>query len=172
MLDDIFNMLNEGVDPVTDDTSLDSVNECSDGGECPTCHCDPCQCGGGLSEEDPENDAMIAEAFLIESLGTGALMEQFLNEDAANFVKLGVLSEKSIVRLDKYAKLSRAESQAVFAIAKEHNDRDYRKLVTIWKMRKILISKLEKKYANQARQRAKQMVKKSKQVKGKTSSKL
>lgn len=170
MLDELFNILplSEGADDNNgEDTSyldpLQDLDECDD---CDNNSQDLDECDNvGIAEEDPEHDAMIAEAFLQDVLGRGALMEQFLSEDASNFVKLGILSEKSIVRLDKYAKLSKAESQAVFAIAKEHNDRDYKKLVTIWKMRKILIGKLEKKYANQARQRAKQMVKKSKQVK-------
>lgn len=126
----------------------------------------------GLHVEDDECNAIIVESMLVESIGTGEELEAFLNEEAHLYVKRGLLSEKSIVRLDKMAKLSKAESQAVLAIAKERGDRDYKKLKTIYKMRKLLLDKLTKKYFNEARRRAKTMMSQSKNMAGKTAKKL
>lgn len=115
----------------------------------------------GLDIED-DNDDLIMEACLRESLSPDE-MKQFLESGAADsLVRMGLLSEKSIVRLDKQAKMSRAETQAMLAIAKEKGDRDFKKLTTVWKLRKFLLSKLEKRYGSQAKQRAKQMQKKGK----------
>lgn len=127
---------------------------------------------GGICQEDPEGDALIIEAAICEAIGTKEGLQEFLECEAPLFVKMGILTERSIVRLDKKAKLSKAEAQAVFIIAKEKGDRDYKKLCTIWKMRKVLIEKLTKKYANEARRRAKTMVKKSQSVAGATAAKL
>lgn len=127
---------------------------------------------GGICQEDPEGDALIIEAAICEAIGTKEGLQEFLECEAPMFVKMGILTERSIVRLDKKAKLSKAEAQAVFIIAKERGDRDYKKLCTIWKMRKVLIEKLTKKYANEARRRAKTMVKKSQNVAGATAAKL
>lgn len=129
-------------------------------------------CMGGLCEEDPETDALIVEAMLKEALGTGEELETFLSEEAHMYVKMGLLSERSIVRLDKAAKLTKYESQAVLAIAKEKGDRDFKKLKTVYKMRKVLLDKLEKKYYNEAKRRAKDMMKKSKSMVGQTAKKI
>lgn len=115
----------------------------------------------GLGVEDDDDDALIAEAHILESLNPNQL-EEFLSEGGLgeSLVKMGVLNEKSIVRLDKIAKLSRAEKQAVYMIAKEKGDRDYKKLNTVWKLKKLLTAKLEKRYGVEAKRRAKTMVKK------------
>lgn len=122
-----------------------------------------CDCGDddGLDIEGDDDD-IIMESIIQEALSNNEL-EQFLESGAADaLVRMGILSEKSIVRLDKTAKKSRAETQAMLVIAKEKGDRDFKKLMTVWKLRKFLLAKLEKKYASQAKQRAKEMQKKGK----------
>ena len=83
-----------------------------------------------------------------------------------------LLSEKVIVKFDKKAKLNREEKLAVLTIAKEKKDRDFYKLVRVWKMRKLLLDKLNKKYGSQAKTRAKQMIKKQSSSRSTTGKKV
>lgn len=69
--------------------------------------------------------------------------------------EMGIVEERTIVKLDKKAKLNRAYKAAVFTIARERNDRDFKKLLTLWRMERVLEDKLMKKYSQQAMKRAK-----------------
>jgi hypothetical protein len=69
-----------------------------------------------------------------------------------------ILMEKTIVRLDKKAKLSKATKMAVFTLAKEKNDPKFKMLLTVWKMERYLEAYLVKKYGNEAARRAKKAV--------------
>lgn len=115
-----------------------------------------------IHQEDPANDVALAECALL-----GALSPEELNELSENSKELeqleseGLISEatKTIIKFNKKDQMKRATAQAVLIIAKEKNDRDFNKLVRVWKMRKALLTKLDKKYHSQAVARAKQMVK-------------
>ena len=72
------------------------------------------------------------------------------------------IMEASIVRLDKNAKKQRAYKLAILQCAKDSEDKDYKKLETIWQMEKFLMRRLEKKYAQRARSRMTQASKKTK----------
>jgi hypothetical protein len=103
-----------------------------------------------------ESAQLINEMILIEGL-TDEELEEFLgnSEDVNTAIGENLLTERTIVRLDKKAKLSKAIKSAEFAIAKEKSDRDFKKLVTIWKMERFLEAKIHKKYYNEAVRRAK-----------------
>ena len=83
-----------------------------------------------------------------------SLLEGVLPEDA-------VVMEKTIVRMDKAAKKQRAYKLAILQCAKDDDNKDYKKLETIWKMEKYLMRRLEKKYAARARSRMHQTSKKA-----------
>ena len=57
--------------------------------------------------------------------------------------------------------------QEIYQIAKEKGDRDFKKLMTLWKLERFIEAKLEKRYAAQAKQLAKQAMKNSKNTKSK-----
>ena len=63
--------------------------------------------------------------------------------------------------------MNKAYKMAIFQIAKEKGDRDFKKLLTLWKLERFIEKKLEKRYAAQANQLAKQAMKKSKNTKSK-----
>ena len=117
--------------------------------------------------------ATEAEAMIIES----AMLDTFSNEEleslTENTYDLGkainedILVERSIVRLDKEAKKNKAYKMAIFQVAKEKGDRDFKKLLTLWKLERFLENKLEKRYSAQAKQLAKQAMKKAKTTKSK-----
>lgn len=111
---------------------------------------------GSLAPVDPENDVLISEAILADSMTEEELQEFAQSPEMNEYIGMGVLNEKTIVRFDKTAKLSRAESQAILAIAREKGDRDFKKLITIWKIRKLLLGKIERKYRGQAQSRVRQ----------------
>ena len=102
-----------------------------------------------LSEgvETLEGDQLIVEAVL-EDVGGN-----ILDEDAQVLVSEALLSERSIVRLDKFAKRSQAEDKAVIVLAKENKDPLYKKLVLNYKQRRDIKSKLRTKYGARAKSR-------------------
>lgn len=119
---------------------------------------------GHIDNEHISTEAMnyIMEAVMLEGL-TEEEISAFLenqNEVTAS-INENILMEKTIVRLDKKAKLSKAHKMAIFTIAKEKKDPKYKKLVTLWKMERFIEAYLEKKYGNEALRRAKKAVSKS-----------
>ena len=123
-----------------------------------------------INEYDNETEAT---ALIIEC----AILDTFSNEEieslTENTYDLGkainedILVERSIVRLDKEAKKNKAYKMAIFQVAKEKGDRDFKKLLTLWKLERFLENKLEKRYSAQAKQLAKQAMKKAKTTKSK-----
>ena len=126
----------------------------------------------GVVKEDEELNHLIMEAIIYDAVNESfddEMSEIADDSDVQILESYDLLSEKSIVRLDKKAKLKRSTELAVYAIAKENNDKNFGKLVTLWKMEKILIEKLRKKYLSKATQRAKRL---EKEAKSKSRSKL
>lgn len=123
-----------------------------------------------IDEFDNETEA---EALIIEC----AMLDTFSNEelealtentyDLGKAVNEDILVERSIVRLDKEAKKNRAYKMAIFQCAKQKGDRDFKKLLTLWKLERFLENKLMKRYHAQATQMAKQAMKKAKNTKSK-----
>ena len=126
----------------------------------------------GLIINEFDNETEV-NALLVEC----AILDTFSNEEiealTENTYDLGkainedILVERSIVRLDKEAKKNKAYKMAIFQVAKEKKDRDFRKLLTLWKLERFIEAKLEKRYGAQAKQLAKQAMKKSKNSKSK-----
>jgi hypothetical protein len=98
--------------------------------------------------EEDEVEKVVAEE------QTGVLLEGVTPDDAP-------ILEVSIVRLDKKAKKQKAYKLAILQCAKDDDNKDYKKLETIWRMEKFLLRKLEKKYAARARSRMKQTANKA-----------
>ena len=61
-----------------------------------------------------------------------------------------VVTERTIVKLDKKAKLKGAQRTAVYSIARKRKDSDFKKLLTLWRLEAKLDKKLWKKYQNEA----------------------
>lgn len=99
-------------------------------------------------------DVAVEEMQENMSVEESSLLEGVLPEDA-------VVMEKTIVRMDKAAKKQRSYKLAILQCAKDDNNKDYKKLETLWKLEKYLMRRLEKKYAARARSRMKQTSKKA-----------
>lgn len=106
-----------------------------------------------------ESAVAINEAILLEGL-TKEELQTFLesSHECNTAVEEEILEERSIVKLDKKAKLSKATKTAIYTIAKEKKDPLFKKLITLWKMERIIEKKLEKKYKGPAAQRAKKQI--------------
>lgn len=121
-----------------------------------------------ISEEDAK---LITESLILDNLSKEEVSELTESADVCNdLTSLGIVTEKTIVRLDKTAKISRAYKTAVFTIAREKKDRDFKRLVTIWRMERTLEAKLMKKYHAEALKRAKASVAKLNSAKKDTKS--
>jgi hypothetical protein len=104
-----------------------------------------------------EDRSLIMEAALLEAAAPEELQAFLENHNEVNAaIRDEVLLEKTIVRLDKKARLTRAEKVAVFAIAKQKNDIDFKKLMTVWRMERYLEGRLMKKYGAQGMRVARQ----------------
>ena len=99
-------------------------------------------------------DVAVEEMQENMSVEESSLLEGVLPEDA-------VVMEKTIVRMDKAAKKQRSYKLAILQCAKDDNNKDYKKLETLWKLEKYLMRRLEKKYAARARSRMNQTSKKA-----------
>ena len=107
----------------------------------------------GTSRQDEQ---LITEALFCDVLSNEEIHELTESGDVCEELKdLGVVTERTIVRLDKKAKLSRAFKTAVFTIAREKKDPKFKKLLTVWKMERALEAYLMKKYQAEATKRAK-----------------
>lgn len=119
-------------------------------------------------ELSAEAQSLIMEAAITESVSEEeltAFLESNIEVNAA--INDNILLERTIVRLDKKAKLTRAQKMAVFTIAKERNDPQLKKLLTVWRMEKYLEGILLKKYGNEALRRARKAVRNSSNSKSK-----
>lgn len=100
---------------------------------------------------------------ILESYGEEGVDEVLGDDDDDDAVSESVngpvdaVMERTIVKLDKRAKKNKAYKTALYTVARDADDRDYKQLVTLWKMEKFLTRKIEKKYANKARARMKEM---------------
>jgi len=68
------------------------------------------------------------------------------------------LNERTIIKLDKSAKLAQLTSRVAIIIAKEKNDPDYKKLERANRIRRTLKAKLIDKYSAQAVARARKIL--------------
>lgn len=123
----------------------------------------------GLEESD-ESTAMITEAAILDAYSTDELSDIMENHvsDLNKAVNEDILMERSIIRLDKAAKKSKAEKMSIFQIAREKKDRDFKKLLTVWKLERFLEEKLTKRYGAQAKVLAKKKMKDASKSKSKT----
>lgn len=110
------------------------------------------------------NDELNAEekAEFLENQASVAIEEGFMSDADANEMteELGLAQEgsynkKMIIRLDAAAKKKQLYALGINVSAAAHNDPDYVKLRKVMKMRKILRSRLEKKYHAEGMKRMK-----------------
>ena len=127
--------------------------------------------GAGDSKEsvDPKLDeklnkaeeSAMAACALMDFLAPTEISE--LAESASEMEEtgeiLGVAMEKTIIRMDKKARLKHLSKQAVFTEARKANDPKFKKLLTLWKMERAIEAELQKKYKSRADKRAKEQIK-------------
>lgn len=120
---------------------------------------------------DAETDALLLECALMDI--PQEELEPLLEDtsDLAAAISENVVLEKTIVRLDKQAKLSKARKMAIFAIAKEKKDPKFKKLITIWKWERYIETYLDKRYGDEAMRRARKTVSNASKSKSKMVSK-
>jgi len=119
-------------------------------------------------DNETEVNALLVECAILDTFSNEEIESLTENTyDLGKAINEDILVERSIVRLDKEAKKNKAYKMAIFQVAKEKGDRDFKKLLTLWKLERFIEAKLEKRYSAQAKQLAKQAMKKSKNTKSK-----
>lgn len=119
-------------------------------------------------DNETETSALIIECAILDAFSSEEIESLTENTyDLGKAINEDILVERSIVRLDKEAKKNRAYKMAIFQVAKEAGDRDFKKLLTLWKLERFIEKKLEKRYFAKAKQLAKEAMKKAKMTKSK-----
>lgn len=104
--------------------------------------------GNNIIAETVGGDHIINEAILMDE-GSNCLSE----DNAYELHRDGIISEVTIIKIDKQSKRQGAINKACLVLAKEANDPDFKKLIKISEVRQKLISKMRKKYYSQAKAR-------------------
>ena len=125
------------------------------------------------SELTPDQSQRVDDT--INAVATPILISSELSEDEMKeftesvdidiAVGEGFLTERTIIKFDKNAKKAQLYEVAVAACAREHNDRLYRKLETVYKMERVIKAKLRKKYHSQAQRKVKEYLDRAKKSK-------
>lgn len=115
-----------------------------------------------MNDEDTvslESLSMLIEAAILENASSEEINEYVSNHgQTQSDIKNEIVTERTIVKLDKNAKISKMTKLAAFQIAKEKNDPKFKKLLTIWRMERFLEAYLIKRYGAEAQRRAKKAV--------------
>ncbi len=132
----------------------------------------------GLANTDPtvnvgdEQVTLESAQMIMESAISAFLTEDELHamlenqQEVSELINGDIITEASVVRLDKKARISQVQKVAVFSIAKEKNDKDFRRLMTVWRIERNLEKRLFDRYGNQGLRRAKATVQKNYRQKG------
>lgn len=126
------------------------------------------------TELTPEESQRVDDT--INAVATPLLIQSELNneEDIKEFVEStdsdiaiaeGFLTERTIIKFDKYARKAQLYEVAVAAVAREKHDPLYKKLTTVYRMERILKAKLRKKYHTQANVKVKEYLARAKKSK-------
>lgn len=94
--------------------------------------------------------ALTVQALMAQSVREAVISAMELDTVTEEFIQEGVLNEKTIIKLDKDAKYAQALKITVLSLAKEANDPDFNKFVTIKKLERRQEEKLMKKYGSRA----------------------
>ena len=135
-------------------------------------HDEPCEDYDAPGTPNDETDV------LIQKVGTPIVMKDALSaEECAAFkesvesdiaISEGFFTERTIVKFDKNARLSQLRRVSALALAKQANDPLFKKLNKVWKMERMLESKIYSKYKSKADQRARKLYANLKKSKSKT----
>lgn len=107
-----------------------------------------------------EDLALIIEAYMLDNMTSEEIeyaLENYMPE-LNRAVEEEIVQERSIVRLDKAAKISKATRTAEYNMAKKRKDPLFQKLLTIWKAERYLSDKIHQRYGMKAKTEAKKAV--------------
>ncbi len=114
------------------------------------------------SEMTLESQGIIMNSILTEGLSDDERVSMCENAiELETMLAEEIVTERTIVKLDKKATHNRNFMVALFTIAREKKNRKYGKLVTLWKMEKLIEKDLIKQYGSEANRRAKVMTQKA-----------
>ena len=120
---------------------------------------------------EPDGDPGYIDETTMESLCGAVLQENLSPEEMDEFVAsteaYDIVTERTIVKLDKAAKKNRAYKLAVLKCAAQDNHKILKKLRMLWKLESVQFKKLEKLYHNKANAMAKEAMKKAGRSKSK-----
>lgn len=117
--------------------------------------------GNQIVNEDTVDETLLYESVIYNSLTADELNALCENTTELNILKgEGLLSEKTqVIKINKEGQLKRLEGQAILVLARKAKDKDFIKLIKVWKMRRLLLDRLRKKHGAKAKVEAQKMYK-------------
>ena len=107
----------------------------------------------------PSDSKLINEMVVVNTLSPDSLKKVIESVQACNeLVDMDIVDESNIIRMRNDNPMHNAKMAAVFTVAAEENDTNFRKLVSLWGMEKIIESALVKEYGEKAERRLKMNV--------------
>lgn len=129
--------------------------------------------GPQVDQLGPDGEKRVDDT--LDTVGTAILIGDELSQkeccefvesvDADILVQEGYLTEKTIVKMDKNARKAQLYEVALFKVAREHNDKNYWKLQTVYKMERRLKAKLRMRYHNEANRKVREYLNRAKKSK-------
>ena len=104
------------------------------------------------SELDAASEQIAAEAALLDLASPSEIEELGASMEDMHDVSdiMGIAMERSVVRLDKAARMKHLRKANVLNLARKDNHAKYRKLLTVWKMERALEKDLDSIYRSRA----------------------
>ncbi|MGL6099515.1 MAG: hypothetical protein ACRC0G_07805 [Fusobacteriaceae bacterium] len=99
-------------------------------------------------DEDLILEAILGDLYSVHELSEDSVS---INPDLQGLVESNLLSERTIIRMDKVAKKNRMYKLALYSILKKRNPKLFNKLKFVIKMKKSIIALSAKKYGDQAK---------------------
>ena len=128
--------------------------------------------GSTFEEVDPGYISEASMSQLEAAIALETLNPEELDQYVAECTEMGIVTEaqKNIIRLNKDAQKQKWYKIGVLQCAAEANqgkgDKDYRKLLKMWKIEARLFKRLEAKYKNKAMAKARESMKNAGKKKG------
>jgi hypothetical protein len=110
----------------------------------------------GYDNNDPfdaAEEAVIAAAALQGLASSAEINELASSTEAMNDISdmMGIAMERTIVRLDRKARLKHLTKQAELDQARANNDPNYKKLMKLWMMERALEKKIHQRWSSKAK---------------------
>ena len=114
-----------------------------------------------LEKNDKTAEESLAAAALLDLASPDEIADiaESVEDQQAISDMMGVAMERTIVRFDRKGRMSHLQKMAVFNVARQNNDPNFKKLEKLWSMERILEKKLSQRWGTKGNKIARIQIK-------------